>query len=107
MGSQVPSPTHVNKSQHGGRVPAFEPQEPFNSYGLCRILSNLDYSMQKKISGAVFRIASSFLLDLTLNTSPKAHLEKVLPCRHPCHTWDLGLGTPYKVVRPNVHVVNG
>ena len=26
-GSQVPSPTHVSKSQHGGKVPTFEPQE--------------------------------------------------------------------------------
>ena len=25
--SQVPSPTHVIKSQHGDRVPTFEPQE--------------------------------------------------------------------------------
>jgi hypothetical protein len=27
MGSQVPSPSHVSKSQHGGKVPTFEPQE--------------------------------------------------------------------------------
>ena len=27
MGSRVPSPTHVSKSQHGGKVPTFEPQE--------------------------------------------------------------------------------
>jgi hypothetical protein len=30
---------------------------------------------------------ASFLLDPPLNTSPK--LQKVLPCRHPCHTWNL------------------
>ena len=33
---------------------------------------------------------SRFLLDPTLNTSPKPHLQKLLPCGHPCHTWDLG-----------------
>ena len=27
MGSQIPSPTHVNKSRHGGKVPTFEPLE--------------------------------------------------------------------------------
>ena len=27
MRSQVPSPTHISKSQHGGKVPTFEPQE--------------------------------------------------------------------------------
>ena len=25
--AQVPSPAHVSKSQHGGQVPTFEPQE--------------------------------------------------------------------------------
>ena len=27
IGSQVLSPTHVSKYQHGGKVPTFEPQE--------------------------------------------------------------------------------
>jgi len=27
MGFQVPSPTHISKSQHGGKIPTFEPQE--------------------------------------------------------------------------------
>ena len=44
--------------------------------------------------GLVLRFRSSFWLDPTLNTSPKPHLQKVLSCRHLCHTWDLGLGTP-------------
>jgi hypothetical protein len=34
----------------------------------------------------------------------KLHLQKVLPHRYPCHTWDLGLGTLCAVVRPNFHV---
>ena len=37
-------------------------------------------------------VGSSFLLDPT----PKPHLQKVLPCSHPCHTWDLGSGTRVK-----------
>jgi hypothetical protein len=32
-------------------------------------------------------------LDPTLNTSSKPCLQKVVPCRHPCHTHDLELGT--------------
>ena len=55
----------------------------------------------------MLRVESSFLLDPTLNTSPKPHLQKVLWCRHPCHTWDLELGTPYEVVSPNFHALNG
>ena len=27
MGSEVPSPAHVSKSQHGGKIPTTEPQE--------------------------------------------------------------------------------
>ena len=27
MGPQVPSPTHLSKSQHGGKVMSFESQE--------------------------------------------------------------------------------
>ena len=36
----------------------------------------------------MWRVESSFLLNPTLNTSPKLDLQKVLPYRHPCHTWD-------------------
>ena len=54
----------------------------------------------------MFIVGSSCLLDPTLNTSPKHHLQKALPCRHPCHTWDLGLGTPREVVSPNFHALN-
>ena len=30
------------------------------------------------------------LLDSTFNTSPEPYLQKVLLCRHSCHTWNLG-----------------
>ena len=51
--------------------------------------------------GLVLRVGPSFFLDPTLNTSRKRHLQKVLSCGHPCHTWDLGLGTLCEVVSPN------
>ena len=47
----------------------------------------------------------AFLFDTTLNTSPKLRLQKVLPCRHPCHTWDLGLGTHVGTISPNFHAL--
>ena len=43
----------------------------------------------------------------TLNTSPKPHSKKTIPCRYPCYTWDLRFGTPREVVSPNFHVLNG
>ena len=52
-------------------------------------------------------VGSSFLLNPTLNTSPQSHLQKMLSCKNPCHTWDVGLGTPCKVVSPNLHALNG
>ena len=54
---------------------------------IIRIRSWLFYG--KIFARLVLRVGSSFLLDPTLNTSPKPHLQKVLPCRHPCHTKDL------------------
>ena len=61
----------------------------------------------KKISGLVLRVGLSKKLDPTLNTSPEPHLQQVLLCRHPCHNWDLGLGTPCEVVSHNFHALNG
>ena len=55
----------------------------------------------------VLRFGFRILLDPTLNTNPKPHLQKVLPCRHACYIWDLGLGTPCEVVSPNFHALNG
>ena len=88
MGLQIPSP----KSQHGGKAPTFEPQEPIK----VRFVPDLDSFMQKKFSGLVLRVESSFLLNPTFNASLEPHLYKGLPCRHQCHTWDLGLGTRVK-----------
>ena len=51
----------------------------------------------KKIVGLVLRVGTTFLLGPTLNTSPEPHLQKVLPCGHPCHTWDLGPHVKWQV----------
>ena len=106
MGSKVPSPTHVSKSQHGCKVPTFEPQEPIKIWLInIKFISHLFYA--KILSRHLLRVGSRFLLDPILNTSPKPHLQKVLPCRHPCRTWDLGLGIPCEVVSPNSQAFNG
>ena len=56
--------------------------------------------------GLVLSVGSSFLLNPILNASPEPHLQKVLPCRHPCHTWDLDLGITYEVVSSDFHALN-
>ena len=43
----------------------------------------------------------------TFDIALKPHLQKVLPCRHSCHAWDLRLGNPCEVVCPTFHVLNG
>ena len=84
----------------GGKVPTLS-LEKSSKYSLYSLKSLLHYLMHRKTNGwLVFKVRSNFLLDPTLNTSPKLHLQKVMTCRHPCHTWDLGLGTPCKVVNP-------
>ena len=95
MGSQVPSPMHANKPQHEGKIPTLEPQETIKFWlVIIKIRSSLFYA--KIFMGLVLRAGSCFLLNLILNTSPKPRLQKVLLSRHPCHTWDLGLGTRVK-----------
>jgi hypothetical protein len=45
MRSQVPSPTHVSKSQHRGKVPTSSLKKP-SKYGYLSLKSNLDYLMK-------------------------------------------------------------
>ena len=74
--SQVPSPTHVSKSQHEGIVPTSEPQETINIWLIVinyRILVNF---CKKVFTGLGLRVGSSFLLDRTLSTSLKPRVQK-------------------------------
>jgi hypothetical protein len=69
-------------SQHRVKVPTSEPQETMDTW------SWLFYV--KMLTQLVLRVGSSCSLNPTLSTSPKPYLQKVLPCRHPWDTWDLG-----------------
>ena len=42
-----------------------------------------------------------------LATSLKPHLQKMLPCTHSCHTWNLGLRTLCEMLSPSFHALNG
>ena len=66
--------------------------------------SDLDYLMQNDSWDLCWELGIASCLDQTLNTnSIELHLQKVLPCMHPCHTWDLGLGNACEMVSPNFH----
>ena len=79
-------------------------KKPLGVWFIClNVRSWLYYAKNKINLGLVFRVWSSFLIDLILNTSAKPHLLKVMPCRNPRRTWDLRLGTPFEVVGPNIH----
>jgi hypothetical protein len=73
----VPSPTH------GGKVPICEHQQPIKIW---LIIIQIWYWLfnEKILLGLVLRFRSSFWLNPSLNTSPEPHLQKVLPCKHPC-----------------------
>ena len=78
MGSQVPSPIHVSESQHGGKVPTFEPQETIKIWlSIIKVGSWSFYA--KTFTGLVLRVGSSFLFNPPLNTTPKAHLQ-IMSC---------------------------
>ena len=104
MESQVPlqlwSPNMEVKSQPSSL------KRPL-AYPLHSLQLDHAYFMQKKITGLLLRVGSSFLFDQALNTSPNLTSEKMLPRRHPCYNWDFGLGTPCEVVSPNFHALNG
>jgi hypothetical protein len=64
MGSQVPNPTHVSKSQHGGNIPTIEPQETIKiRLTIIEVESSLFHA--KTFMGLVLRVGSNFLLDPT------------------------------------------
>jgi hypothetical protein len=73
--------------------------------------------MWRNNSRLVLRVEPSFplpntFLDMLIDRPNFQHKswapsQKVWPCRHPCHTWDLELGTPCEVVCPNFHTLNG
>ena len=101
-----PNPTHGSKSQHGGKGPTFEPQETIKKWlMIIKVKSWLFWA--KTCAGVVLRVGSSFLLDPLSTQVPSLNVQKVLPCRPPCHTWDLGLGTPCEIVSPNFQALNG
>ena len=83
-----PKSTHVSKSQHGDKIPTFEPQKIHWSPIKVRLWL---FYITKKSWNLCCKLGLRFLLNPTLNTSPDLHLEKVLPCRRPCHTWDIEL----------------
>ena len=95
----VPSPTHVSKSQ------LLKPQETIKTSLI--IINVGSWIFYVKIFARLgLRVGSSFLLDPSFNTSRKPHLQKALPCKLPCHTWDLRLETPCEVVSPNLYALN-
>jgi hypothetical protein len=59
--------------------------------------------MQNMFVGLGLKVGLAFGSTQVPSLKPK----KLLPCRHPCHSWDLGLGTLCEVVSPNVRALNG
>jgi hypothetical protein len=106
MDSQVSQSTHGSKSQYGGKVPTFSPQETIQKWlMMIKVRSWLFWA--KTCAWVVLRVGSSFLLDPLSTQVPSLNLQKVLPCRHPCHTWDLGLGTMCEMLSPSFQAING
>ena len=81
--------------------PNFEPQEIIKIWVLFIEITPWLLNAKKTV-WLVLRVGSNFLFD----TSPKPHLQKVLTCRHPCHNWDLRLGTACEVKSPTFHAIN-
>ena len=68
--------------------PNFEPRETIKIWLIIiKVGSQLFYA--KIFAWLVLKVWCSFLFNMSPNTSLKPRLQKkVLPCRHPCHSWD-------------------
>ena len=93
MGSQVPSPTHVSKSQHGGKVPTFEPRETTKLWLIVVRIGFLIF-YAKVFTGLVLRVGSCFLLaQLSIQVPSLTFTKSCHVCTHVIlGTWDSGLG---------------
>ena len=60
----------------------------FDNWLLLQVKSTSFALMPKILRYLWWELGLIFFLDTILNASPKPHLQEVLPCRHPCHTWD-------------------
>ena len=104
--SQVPSPTRVTKSQHGGKVSTSEHQGTIKIRLInIEVGSGLIYA--EVFAGLGLRVGSSFLARPHSQHKSQASSSNVLSCRHPCHSWDWGFGVPCEVVSSNFHVLDG
>jgi hypothetical protein len=90
-----PKSIHVSESQHGGKVPTFELQETIKTW-LIFIKIEPQLFITNIFVGLVLRVGSIFL-EVRTKLRPNLASKK---CRrvgmHPCHTWDLGLGSHVK-----------
>ena len=74
-------------------------------YGLYLVQSNLDYFMQNYSKDLCWEFILHFAQSNSQHKSQTSPRKKMLSCKHPCHTWDLGLGTSCEVVSLNFHAL--
>ena len=90
MGSEVLSPTHVRKSHLLSLKKTLK-------YGSNPFKSDLGYFVQTNSWDLSWELSLAFCstqLSTQVLSLTSPCLQKVLPCRHPCHTWDWGFETP-------------
>ena len=83
------------------QVPSFEPQETIK-VSIISIKVKSWLFLCKKISQVMLRVGSAFFAQPNSQhkfLSPTSK-KQILPCRHPCHTWDFGLQTPCEMASP-------
>ena len=98
MGSQVPSPAHVGRSQLGGKVPTSKPQE---TNKVLLVIIQVKSLIIFIFMGLVSRVGSSFLLDSLSKQVP------ILVYKKCCHVGiHVILGTyDLRLISPNFHAL--
>ena len=101
----VPSPTHVNKSEHGGKLPTLEPQEPIKVWDLWDFVMYwlLIYAKSCDLCCDSLGLAfcSTQLSIQALSLTSKSVVMQASMSYLGCRT-----RTPCEVVSPNFHALN-
>jgi hypothetical protein len=103
--SQVPSLTYASKSQNGGKVSTCGSQVTTKVW-LVIIKAKSWLFLCKYVCSLGWKLGLAFCSTQLTTQVPSLTSEKMMPCRHPCHSWDLGLGTPCEVLSSNFHALN-
>ena len=104
MGSQVPIMLASPSMEAMSQLLSLKKSRNMVSYHWSQILIILWIKYLRDLCWEFGQVVGSIQLATQV---PSLTSTKCCHVGHPCHSWDLGLGTPCELVSPNFHALNG